>query len=309
MLPDTFVAGAQKSGTTTLCSALAGHPQVVVSKPKEPIFFSKAANLAKPEIYEACFQREPNSEPRAVIDGSNAYMSDPAVALRIRETLGGELRFIFSLRDPVWRMVSGYWHQAKKGQDSRSLAHALCMESNSLDEAVVEEEERLRHAIVRGLINIEVYTDRYDDPLWNFRYLRNSLYAADLQRFQETFGRARVRVLLFDDLVSDPLLTLSSLAEFLNLDPNAFPSNLHLHRNPTRLPRAPVLLNELRRLRGGRLVRKIPGYALISSKLFYRAPTLAASEIVLRWRELFAPEVARLQAMLGRNLFRLWTLE
>ena len=129
MLPDTFVAGAQKSGTTTLCSALAGHPQAIVSEPKEPIFFSKAANLARPELYEACFRKKPDAEPRAVIDGSNAYMSDPAAASRIRETLGSDLRFIFSLRDPVSRMVSAYWHQAKKGQDHRSLAEALYMET------------------------------------------------------------------------------------------------------------------------------------------------------------------------------------
>src|SRR5262245_24994960 len=128
MLPDTFVAGAQKSGTTTLCSALACHPQVIVSEPKEPVFFSKAANLARPEVYEACFRKKTDAEPRAVIDGSNAYMSDPDAASRIRETLGSDLRFIFSLRDPVSRMVSAYWHQAKKGQDRRSPVEALHME-------------------------------------------------------------------------------------------------------------------------------------------------------------------------------------
>jgi hypothetical protein len=309
VLPNTFIAGAQKSGTTTLCSLLSCHPQVVVSEPKEPIFFSKAANLARPETYEACFRRRPNSEPRAVIDGSNAYMSDPAVAPRIREMLGKELRFIFCLRDPVWRMISGYWHQAKKGQDRRSLADALYVDSNSLDEAVKEEEDRLHRAAGLGLISVETYADRYDDPLWNFRYLRNSLYAADLQRFQETFGSTRIMVLLFEDVIIDPLLTMSKLSEFLKLDPAGFPDSLDLHCNQTRLPRLPGLLKTWRRLPAIGLLRRVPGYALASQALFYGRPASTPPEFTSRWRRLLAPEVARLQTMLDRHLIPLWSRE
>jgi hypothetical protein len=278
-----------------------------VSEPKEPVFFSKAANLAKLEIYEACFRKKPGAEPRVVIDGSNAYMSDPDAASRIRDTLGTDLRFIFSLRDPVSRMVSAYWHQAKKGQDRRSPVGALCIESNSLDEALREEEERLRRAVVRGLISVEVYAHRYDDPLWNFRYLRNSLYAADLRRFQDTFGAARIMVVLFEDVVEKPLPTLRKLAKFLDLDPGAFPTGLDLHLNPTRLPRAQGLLATMRRLPGIASLRRVPGYALVSHTFFYRRPDSIPAALTVRWRKLFAPEMAHLKTMLGRDLISLWS--
>ena len=306
MLPNTFIAGAQKSGTTTLCSALACHPHAVVSQPKEPIFFSRAANLTRPEIYEGCFQKKRGNDPRIVIDGSNAYMADPAAASRIREMLGGELRFIFSLRDPLQRMVSGYWHQAKKGNERRTLDEVLTVESNSLADAVQEEENRLQYAAARGLINSHPYTDRHDDPLWNFRYIRNSLYAGDLARFHETFAPENTKVLLFDDLVSDPLGTLGSVAAFLGLDPTAFPDNPALHLNPTQLSRAPRLLNVLRRLPGRLALREIPGYETISRTLFYRRPGDVPGHFIRRWRRLFAPEVARLETMLGRQLAMLW---
>jgi Sulfotransferase domain len=307
VFPNTFIAGAQKSGTTTLCSVFASHPQAVVSEPKEPVFFSKAANLARPDIYQACFRRKHSGEPKIVIDGSNAYMTDPLAAIRIREILGDQLQFIFSLREPAGRMVSGYWHQVKKGHDRRTLAEALSMESNSLEDALQEEEERLKRSLTQGVIRIEAYADRYDDPLWNFRYVRNSLYAADLQRFRDIFGSARIRVVLFEELVNNPLLTLSKLAEFLKIDPAAFPRGLDLHRNPTKLSRVPNLPETLRRLPGVGLLRAVPGYARISHTLFYRQPGSPPSDFMGRWRRLYECEVARLQRMLNQDLITFWS--
>src|SRR5262245_23768242 len=117
MLPNTFIAGAQKSGTTSLCYALGEHPQAVVSTPKEPAFFSRATDFGALEDYQSCFQAKDGTEPLAIIDGSNAYMVDPSAPGRMREMLGRDLRFIFSLREPAARAVSGYWHQAKKGRE------------------------------------------------------------------------------------------------------------------------------------------------------------------------------------------------
>lgn len=41
MLPDFCVVGAMKSGTTTLCAILDEHPDIYISKPKEPLFFDR----------------------------------------------------------------------------------------------------------------------------------------------------------------------------------------------------------------------------------------------------------------------------
>jgi hypothetical protein len=307
MMPNVFIAGAQKSGTTTLCAALDRHPQALVSTPKEPAFFSRAANLGNAQIYEECFQAKRDVIPRAIVDGSNAYMVDPLAPSRIRDMLGEDLRFIFCLRDPVARAVSGYWHQAKKGRECRPLSEALSFASSSLDEAIREEQRRLRHAAAHRLIDIAAYTDRYDDPLWNFRYLRNSLYAADLTRFYRIFGAARVKVVLFEELVGDPVATLSLVAAFLNIDPAGFPTNLDLHRNPTRLTRAPVLVDALRRLCGRELLRRIPGYEAVTSALLYRRPPLADLAVKTRLHILLAPDVSQLQAMLNRDLGAIWS--
>jgi hypothetical protein len=306
MLPNVFIPGAQKSGTTTLCSALDHHPEVIVSTPKEPAFFSRAANLSRPEMYQECFRAKNGITPRAIIDGSNAYMVDPLAPIRIRNMLGKDLRFIFCLREPVARMVSGFWHQVKKGRERRPLSEALFFVSASLDEAMREEDQRLRDAATQGLIDVEDCEERFDEPMWNFRYLRNSLYAADLARYHLTFGRARVKVILFDELVANPVATLSSVAMFLGLDPTGLPADVGLHRNATLLARAPFLLRALRQLPRRGFLRQMPNYEAIRGTLLYRRPPQADPGVLARLRLLVAPEVVRLQTMLNQDLAALW---
>ena len=301
MLPNVFIAGAQKSGTTTLCELLARHPEAVLSNPKEPAFFSCGSNLSNLKTYEQCFHAKNGMTPRVIVDGSNAYMVNPFAASRIRRILGEDLHFIFCLRDPVERMISAYWHQAKKGQDSRALTDVFSFASASLEGAVNEEGERLRVAFAEGLINASSYIGRFDDPIWNFRYLRNSLYASDLERFVDNFGAARVKVIFFEDLVAEPVTTLTSLATFLGLDPTGFPNKFQ-PRNPTLLPRAPALSLALRRLPGRTIIRSLPGYQGLRRFLLYYRPPPIAPQIKDPLRLLVAPEVARLQLMLSKEL-------
>ena len=305
MLPNVFVAGAQKSGTTSLCSLISRHPQAILSNPKEPAFFSCEANLSSLERYEQCFHAKAGATPRAIVDGSNAYMVDRLAISRIRRILGENLRFIFCLRDPVERMVSAYWHQAKKGHELRGLADVFSFASYSLESAVCEEENRLGRALANGLVDVSAYTDRFDDPLWNHRYLRNSLYASDLERFHENFGRERVKVIFFEDLVNEPSLTLASLAVFLDLDPGGFPNRIEA-RNPTLLYRAPFLSLDLRYLPGRRILRRLPGYARLHRLLVYRKPPAAPTQLKGQLRRLVAPEIKRLECMFRRELLAMW---
>src|SRR5260221_5784055 len=87
ILPNTILAGAQKSGTTTLCRFIDAHPHCRVSEPKEPNFFSRAANLPRVEAYGRYFQTATPAH-RVLVDGTTTYMADPAIAPRIREVLG-----------------------------------------------------------------------------------------------------------------------------------------------------------------------------------------------------------------------------
>ena len=41
LYPDFYILGAQKSGTTSLCALLEQHPQLCLSRPKEPMILSR----------------------------------------------------------------------------------------------------------------------------------------------------------------------------------------------------------------------------------------------------------------------------
>jgi hypothetical protein len=306
MLPNAFIAGAQKSGTTTLCHALEQHPQAVVSSPKEPAFFSYAANLAAPELYKENFRMTHATMPTAIIDGSNVYMVAPSVPERMRDMLGDNLRFVFCLREPVARAISGYWHQAKKGRERRTLSEVLSFAGDTIDAALCKEQEHLDRAVRDGLVDISGISQRFDDPLWNFRYLRNSLYTDDIERFASIFGADRIKVILFEELVREPHASLTSVAAFLGLDSNRFPPDLDLHRNRTALVAAPKLVTALSKIPGRTFLRRLPGYAGMRGALFFRAPPRADGALAERLRGLFAPEVRRLEARLGRDLATIW---
>jgi hypothetical protein len=306
VLPNVFIAGAQKSGTTTLCALLDRHPNVVLSDPKEPVFFSRAANLPHPERYEACFRPKHGDTPQAIIDGSNAYMADPQALSRMRSMLGDDLRFVFCLREPVARAISGYWHQAKKGRERRSLAEVLSFEAATAEEAEQEEECRLRDAAARGLIDLSDSKPRFDDPLWHFRYFRGSVYSSDLERFSNAFGRARVKMILFDELIGDAKRVAGETAAFLGLDASLLPDDVVCHRNPTVLERASGLQRLAGNLPGRHLLRRWPDYETIRRRLLFREPPAPDPRLVERLRQLLLGEVGRLQRVLERDLMRLW---
>ena len=54
-LPDFFIVGHAKCGTTALYEMLKRHPQVFMSDPKEPMFFAR--EKPDPQTSDAAFDR------------------------------------------------------------------------------------------------------------------------------------------------------------------------------------------------------------------------------------------------------------
>src|SRR5262245_61062132 len=87
-LPNFFVIGAAKAGTTALHEYLAQHPQVSVSTPKEPHFFAPGAGpsyrrVTDRAVYEMLFSAEAPARGEA----STSYSMYPlwaGVPTRIR---------------------------------------------------------------------------------------------------------------------------------------------------------------------------------------------------------------------------------
>jgi hypothetical protein len=203
-LPDFFLIGAPKAGTTALHAALATHPQLHLSPVKEPKFFlcegapprDKAgpgdAHSAREWIwrrdhYEAQFAAAPAGTLRG--ESTPFYLHDPRAHERMR-ALVPEARLIALLRDPVDRAHSNWMHLWSDGLEPIGDFVAACR----------AEDGRVR----RGYA-----------PFWHYRGLGR--YGAQLEHLYSLFDPAQVHVLRYRRLVDEPAAALDGIADFLGI--------------------------------------------------------------------------------------------
>ena len=92
--PNFFCLGASKSGTTSIYKTLGSHPEVYNSIFKEPHFFDNEQNYIKGfDWYIKNFYKKVKNE-KIISDFTPTYLYDKDAPLRIRETLGENLKFI-----------------------------------------------------------------------------------------------------------------------------------------------------------------------------------------------------------------------
>lgn len=130
--PDFFVIGAQKAGTTALCSILGSHPRVVTCNPKEPNCFDGDDFLGHPaaaveardqwwtdweanrstvaRIYERGFAGAPPDAIKG--EGSTTYLPSRKAPRRVAQMVP-DAKLVVVLRNPIDRAYSAYWHQVK----------------------------------------------------------------------------------------------------------------------------------------------------------------------------------------------------
>lgn len=207
-LPNFLVIGAARSGTTALYQALAKHPQIFMSRVKEPNFFAfpegglafagPGAEFVNNSVnsladYRALFA-EAGAAP-AIGEASPLYLYAPDAPRRIAATLG-QVRLVAVLRNPVEQAFSHYLYA--RAQMIEPLA--------SFEEALDAEPARLA-------ANWQ--------PL--FQYSRFPRYGEQLARFLEHFPRERLLVHLYEDFAADPDAVHRSIFEFLGVDPGFVP--------------------------------------------------------------------------------------
>ncbi len=204
-LPDFFVLGAPKAGTTALHAALAGHPQLYLSAVKEPKYFlcddrppatrggpgdahSAREWIWQRDRYERLFDAAPGGALRG--ESTPFYLADLRAHLRIHRAVP-EARLIVVLRDPVDRAYSNWAHLWADGLETIDDFVAACAE------------EPLRRQ--------EGWA-----PFW--RYLETGLYGRQLQHLLTLFPRSQLHVIRYLELVDTPVEALDAVCRFLGVD-------------------------------------------------------------------------------------------
>lgn len=299
-LANVIMIGAQKSGTSSLCKFLSEHPQCVVSDPKEPNFYSRADNLAHPGRYERCFRAASGAEP-ARIDGTTTYLADPRIAGRIAGHLGRDIKLIAILRAPAARTYSGFLHMVKRGHERRSWEEVFESLPDDPDAALAAERLGIEKALAARQIKAGPYVRQYDDVLWNYRYLGNSLYSRLIQPYLAEFPRERLMVLIYEEMFARPDLLRVRLGDFLGVDPDGFREKPPLY-NDTRLPDLDsplgVAVEQARWIKRG-------NYTRVRPRVIKAAPSKAPSDLTARLKRIAAGETSFWSDYLGRDLTEL----
>lgn len=210
-LPDFFIIGAAKAGTTSIFALLEQHPDIFMPTPKEPEFFARDdLYSAGIETYSALFA---GARPGQRLGEASTLYSHaplfPDTAARIARHAPGA-QFIYVLREPVARAYSFYVQLVKNYQNgTRDYAVHRCFEDFVLPE---------RHALAapreKALAPFNAHFP--DTPEL---CLAGSDYLLQIETYLACFPRDRFLFLTFEAFRDDPRATLRRITGFLGLDP------------------------------------------------------------------------------------------
>jgi hypothetical protein len=263
MLPNFFLVGAAKAGTTSLYNYLSQHPQIYMSPIKEPNYFAGEVRIENfaPEFHEQI--RRWQSELRMYLDGPRTghFTSGPVADwddyLRLFEPAGGQIAVGEASPTYLWSPTAPMNIRSRCPE-----ARILMILRNPVDRAFAQHMHTLsvsrRPMTLREHITAALGTsERKIGELYPF--LEFGLYANQVERYLSVFGRARVMVRLYDDFVADPSGLLREIFIFLGVDAEFRPDTRMRHMT-ARVPRS-LLLNRLLPANGVRAVvaERLPG--------------------------------------------------
>jgi hypothetical protein len=198
--PDFLVVGAAKAGSTSLCAALARHPEVFFPERKELHFFSVDAIHAHGVAwYERWFEASGAYTARG--EGSTSYASRlhfPEAAARIA-AYAPKMKLIYIVREPLARIES-FWMQLRRfGAGSPFAALGV----HELPAALFVDVD-FNRALVKQ----------------NDALVDTSNYWQQLEHLRRWFDESQIHVVFFEELVQDPRRVLRGCFAFLGVNPD-----------------------------------------------------------------------------------------
>jgi hypothetical protein len=294
-----FIVGAPRCGTTALSKYLAENPDICFAKPKETHFFViEERQLSAEDLTRRFLQRHfPGLGPehKAVGEGSVSYLYAPEAIKRILVSFP-EARFIVMLRNPV-DMIHSYHSR---------LLYTREEDIRDLSEAWDAQAERAQGRRVPSTCR---------DPRV-LQYFEAGRLGSHLEALFEAAGPERVLPLVFDDFARDPAAVYAKVLEFIGVPPdnrgdfkvkNEHREFKHAWLQSIFMGKFGVPMTVLIRLHQSNwdLPRRLTRPLRKKIKRYNTVPaerhTLDA-EMREKLATAFAPEVAKLSALINRDL-------
>jgi len=337
-VPDFFIVGHSKCGTTALYEMLRGHPQLHMPA-KEPRYFAlketdlelgaagagsgsgaaptgsgsgaavaaagaegaNGAQAARPRKLEAYLALFAGARADQLIgEATPSYLRSPVAAARIA-AVNPDARIIALLREPT-SFLRSYHLQSLRTYNETQRDFRKALE--------LEPERRQGRSVPRS-------SQRPEDLL----YSDHVRYTEQLRRYHERFGREQVLVLIYEDFRADNEGTLRAVQRFLGVD-DGLPVRT-VRTKPSREIQFAGLHQLVRMRRIAK--RNSAGAAALSGAVAkltppalrgslkgawrrhgYGEPPAPDERYLLELRRRFKPEVVALSEYLGRDLVERW---
>jgi Sulfotransferase domain len=308
-VPDFFIVGNPKSGTTALYEMLRRHPEIYMPDLKEPWFFATdmrprfpppraAAPVETLDDYLSLFDAA-GPEQRTG-EATSSYLFSRTAAGRIAE-LRSDARIVAILREPASFLRSLHLQLLRTHVEAKKdLARAISLEATRRD----------GKKIPRSSFRPQMLS--YSDHV---------RYVEQLRRYHAVFPAEQVLVLIYDDFRRDNEATVRTVCRFLEVDEGS-PITV-TDANPTvvrvRSQQLDDLVNTISVGRGpiSRAVKTgvkaltpgtLRGKALQATQrhVVNGTPRPPDEALMFELRRRFKGEVVALSEYLGRDLVTLW---
>jgi len=200
-IPNLFIVGAPKAGTSFLYQQLKVHPELFFSKVKELNHFSDQEISESGSYYKDFrvstldsylkFYKSANGE-RYLTDCSVSYFAYPEVAKKIY-AFNDQAKVVIILRNPIKRAYSHYLMDKRMGYTQKPF---------------------------------NKYLSNENDPHYH-SYVHNSLYHRNVKNYMDIFGRDQVCVLFLEDIE----LTINKLFDFLGVEGQLVDTSSKVNQN------------------------------------------------------------------------------
>ena len=208
VLPDFYIIGFVKCGTTSLYEYLISHPNVHPPKGKEIDYFdrlySRGINWYKmgfPLKFHRFIMTKILQKKFITGEATPRYIENPHAPQRIKQVTP-HAKFIILLRNPITRAFSQHNMNLKNDYEYRNFEDALNHET-----------ERIEGRLQKMEKDSGYYSWNYD----LYGYKEHGIYVDKIKQWMEVFPKEQFLIIQSEEFLEDKSKTFEQVLEFLGL--------------------------------------------------------------------------------------------
>jgi hypothetical protein len=249
-LPNFFIVGAPKAGTTSLYAYLDQHPQVYMSPLKEPSYF---AFEMRPENFSAQLRPRIDREMRALEDYLRSDMREKRFGGLV-SSWDDYLKLFRNVSDEIaiGEATACYlWSQTAPRNIAACIPRAKIVINlrNPVDRAFSQYLQMVTLGTVRWSFREQLEANLRRQPqqfgAW-WPLLEFGLYHEQVTRYLNEFPRSQIHISFYEDLEREPGRLVSDLFTFLGVDPG-FSADVSSRHHEPQVPKLPGIVHFLKR--------------------------------------------------------------